>query len=370
MIKIGHHRRFTANHTFHVDIPGHALFLKLSPNPREAAAEAAGHQRLSPHYPVPRFWKRIRFGRWTLLVYDRVDNRLLLDEINRADLTGDLTRLDECLDDIYRHYRTAVLATVVRAPLSATVDKLYGDRARPGGRLDQYYGKDPLLAELAGLSLRMTNLGGSTILVNGRPATIDYPRLRAWLGRRFHPGRREWTAITQGDPTDVNLGWTREAGPIWFDYDTAGRNALPGEFACFLWYQHLHGGWIVPTYNSAAFADHPDALTLRTRNQPTVHIERQGNHSAIDVRHAPSLARQHTIRRYLHEIVQPIAAELGIDNLLAWLRPWLVMRILAVYHLGVLAPTDAVLHLAYLARVLDPDATLEQLLTDQTAGVP
>ncbi|MEK8146121.1 hypothetical protein NKH18_47705 [Streptomyces sp. M10(2022)] len=34
-------------------------------------------------------------------------------------------------------------------------------------------------------------------------------------------------------------------------------NSIPGEFANFLWYASALGGWLVPTYNSAAFSDHP-----------------------------------------------------------------------------------------------------------------
>jgi hypothetical protein len=51
---------------------------------------------------------------------------------------------------------------------------------------------------------------------------------------------------------------TRSAGgPVWFDFDTGGLNALPGEFACFLLYQRLHGAWLTPRYNRAAFATTP-----------------------------------------------------------------------------------------------------------------
>jgi hypothetical protein len=44
------------------------------------------------------------------------------------------------------------------------------------------------------------------------------------------------------------------------------------------------------------------------------------------------------------------------------------MRILAVYHLGDLTAADAAVHLAYLARVLDADATVDQLLCAEPQG--
>lgn len=374
VIRLGHHRRFTTNHTMHLDLVGRRLLLKVSPNRLEAAAEIDGHARLRGHYPVPALRARVRAARWTLHAYDRFGSGLpghglLLDEINRADRTGHHTRLNHCLDDILGHYRTTLAATTVHARLSTTISKLYGDRARPGGRLDRYYRQRRAVLTLEDTTLCVDDLAGTQLLVNTKPHTIDFRVLTAMLRSRFDPDRTEWAAITQGDPTDLNIGWTRQHGPTWFDFDTAGLNTLAGEFACFLWYQHLHGGWIVPTYNPAAFADHPAALQARVLNEPTIHTHREHTgRIAIDYHHAPSPARQHTIGRYLRELVVPTAASLGVVDLLEWLRPWLAMRILAVFNLGDLSPSDAALHLAYLTEVLDPDTTLDRLLAPPPTG--
>ncbi|GAB3866036.1 hypothetical protein ACFPIJ_13435 [Dactylosporangium cerinum] len=368
MLSIGHHRRFTANHTWHVNLPGHRLFLKLSPNPEEAIAERAGHEQLRGHYPVPVLRACLRAHRWTLLAYDRFGGEmpgqgLLLDEINYADLTGALTRLDHCLDDLLSHYQQVIAATAVRTRLADTTSKLYGDRASAGGRLDSYYRNGSHLLTFADhASVSAADLATTTLLVDGQPHNVDFERLITVLRCRFDPDRIEWAAITQGDPTDLNLGWTPEQGPVWFDFDTGGRNALAGEFACFLWYQHLHGGWLVPTYNPAAFVDHPAALQHRVLNRPSVQVRRESARViSIDRRHEPSAARRHTISRYVHELVTPTAIALGVDDIVGWLRPWLIMRLLAVYHLGRLTAEDAGLHLAYLTQILDPDTTLDGL---------
>ena len=157
------------------------------------------------------------------------------------------------------------------------------------------------------------------------------------------------------------MGWSPAGGPVWFDYDTGGLNALPGEFACFLLYQHLHGAWLTPRYNGAAFRDHPSALAAVIA-EPAVRV-RCGRHQlGIDYRHMPSPSRRRVLRRYMTEIVQPIADQLGIDDLMDWLRPYLIMRILAVYHLAELQPRDAALSLGLLAEALDPAATLPAFL--------
>jgi hypothetical protein len=369
VIRLGHHRRFTANHTLHVDLGRRRLFVKVSSNPVEAAEEIRGHARLAGQYPVPALHHRARAGRWTLLAYQRVggtgpDHGLLLDEITHADATGDLARLDTCLTEVLDRYRRVITATVDRRPLSATVGKLYTDRALPGGRLDTYYRDNrPLLVLPGGQPLRPAHLRHTTLVVNGVAHRIDFTDLVGWLRERLGPSRTEWAALTQGDPTDPNIGWTPQDGPIWFDYDTGGANAVPGEFACFLCYQHLHGGWLVPTYNRAAFGDHPAVIAGRHLNQPTVHIRSGGTGEvSIDYRHTPSPARRHAITRYHAELVAPLAEAAGITDLAGWLRPWLVMRILAVYRLGDLHATDAALCLAYLAEILHPDASPDPLI--------
>ena len=138
MLRIGHHRRFTANHTMHADLGTHRLFIKLNPHLREAAEEVNGHVTIAGHYPVPVLHHRVGLGHWTALVYERHgdgrrDDGLLLAAIDHADLTGDLRLLDACLDAVIGHYRKVIDTTLANEPLASTVSKLYGERARTGG---------------------------------------------------------------------------------------------------------------------------------------------------------------------------------------------------------------------------------------------
>lgn len=364
-MRIGHHRKFTTNHVMHVDWREHPMFVKVSPNPAESAEEVAGHHQLRGFYPVPALLAHRRLGRWAVLAYERhrggiPDTGLLLDEINAADETGDFQNLDACLARITDRYADVIGATLCHVPQRSTVSKLYGERALSGGRLDAYYGGDrPILTLPDGEQLRPSDLTHVTLLVNGRPRRLDFAALLTWLRRFFDPERRVWCALTQGDPTDVNIG----TAPVWFDYDTGGLNALAGEFACFLWYQHLQGGWLVPTYNPAAFVDHSHTWACREQNRPAVSIERMAHDVVrIDYHHLASPARRYTMTSYLKRLVHPLAARIGVTDLLGWLRPYLALRILGVYHLGDLDPADAALSLAYLAEVLDPSNRLETLL--------
>ncbi len=364
-VRISHYRKYTANRTFYLDHSSRELFVKINPNPHEASAELAGHQLLERWYPVPALvWHR-SWPRLAVTIYERhgggaTDQGLLLDHINAADQRGQASSLSDFFDQVLLSYRTVIGQTIRLAPSKDTNGKLYGQRLAPGGRVDCYYQSDRPLLLIAGSDpLRLSDLAQTTLIVNGKEHRID---LDSTVGRMRHDldsRRLVWSAVTQGDPTDFNIG----SGPVWFDYDTAGLNALAGEFACFLWYQLLQGGWLTPRYNSRAFADHPRSLSLLSVGRPVVHFARDGRHGlVIDYEHRPSPARRYLLDRYLDELVDPVVGEIGVEDQLAWLRPYLVLRIIGVYNLCDLAPADAALSLAYLARVLSPQTELRSLL--------
>ena len=64
-------------------------------------------------------------------------------------------------------------------------------------------------------------------------------------------------------------------------------------------------------------------------------------------------ARRHVIRRYLNELL-PAADRLGISVPARWLRPYLAMRLLAVYNLTSLQPVGTALSLVCLRRNSTP----------------
>lgn len=366
---IGHHRRVIANHTWNVDWAGRKLFVKANPNPSAARREVAGHARLRVRYPVPALlWTR-RFGRWTVLTYARWpyvghDTSLLVDEITRAELTQNTTRLDTCLNDILGHYHTVIADTLRLVTFADTTSARYGDPATGDGLLaSRHAASAPWLTLRDGLRIRPSDLATTCVVVNGREHRIDLSRLQVELRVHFAGRNPTWVALTQDGPTDFNLGWSIQGGPVWFGHGSGGCNSVVGEFASFLLYQRLHGAWLAPTYHPAAFRDHPSALLTAALHQPTARVKRDRQCDLlIDYAHRPSPARQHVIRRYVREIVEPVAVHLGIGDLMCWLRPYLVTELLAVLYTGQDSPRDTALCLGLVADTLHPDTTVHQVL--------
>ncbi|MFI5755507.1 hypothetical protein [Streptomyces sp. NPDC051569] len=355
-LRIGPVRRFTRNLLCPVDLLGRPLLLKYTRDPAEARKEIRGRARLARHYRVPTLHAHLRVPGGHLLVYERLPGGtgqgLLLDLLNNADEPS--SGLDDYMNRLTATYRDIILATARPTHPPDVVRKLYWDRAVPGGRLDTYYaGKDFLVAD--GLvDIPASCLGTYTLSINGRRHHLDWAATLRWLRAHFATTEPIWAALTQGDPTDVNL-----AHPLaWFDYDTAGMNSVPGEFANFLWYASALGGWLVPTYNPAAFADHPATFALIQANAPELrrgHFDRTTSTIHIDCAPRLSAPRRAAVTAYWTQLVRPVADRLWPgEDLANLLRPYLAMRILGVYNLADLTPEDRLVILARLAEAMSP----------------
>ncbi|MFF9918970.1 hypothetical protein ACF1HG_15685 [Streptomyces globisporus] len=354
-LRLGPVRRFTRNLLCPADLLGRPLLMKYTRDPVGSLAEVRGHARLAPHYRVPTLHAHLRVPGGRLLAYERLpggtDRGLLLDLLNASQASDGLRAY---LDQLTAAYREAILATARPTDPTRVVRKLYWDRAAPGGRLDEYYGGRDFLIADGLIDVPVSRLDTYTLNINGRRHHLDWVATLRWLRAHFAATEPVWAALTQGDPTDVNL-----AHPLaWFDYDTAGMNSIPGEFANFLWYASALGGWLVPTYNPAAFADHPATFARVQDNIPEIRrADIEHTTSTIRIDYAPRLAapRRAAVTTYWNQLVRPVADRLwpGAD-LANLLRPYLAMRILGVYNLADLAPPDRLVLLARLAEAMSP----------------
>ncbi|MEW2576083.1 hypothetical protein [Streptomyces syringium] len=355
-LRLGPIQRFTRNLLCPVDVLGRPLLVKYNRYPAEAREEIRGHARLARHYRVPALHAHLRVPGGHLLAYERLpggtNQGLLLDLLNADDPSG---ALHTYMDQLAAAYREVILATAWPTDPAHVVRKLYWGRAAPGGRLDTYYAGTDFPVADGLVDVPVSRLNAYTLRVNGRRHHLDWAATLRWLRAHFATAEPVWAALTQGDPTDVNL-----ACPLaWFDYDTAGMNSIPGEFANFLWYVSALGGWLVPTYNPTAFTDHPATFANVPANTPILRrADVDCTTSTIHIDYTPRLStpRRAAVTAYWTQLVRPVADRLwpGAD-LANLLRPYLAMRILGVYNLAELAPKDRLVLLARLAEAMSPD---------------
>ncbi|MET7775094.1 hypothetical protein ABZU94_08245 [Streptomyces mirabilis] len=345
---------------------GRQLLLKYTRDAREARHEVRGRALLQPHYRVPDLYARLRVPGGYVLAYQRLaygrDRGLLLDLLNDHEPSAELVCYMEALTDAYH---AVILHTADLTSPAQLVRKLYWDRAGEGGRLDSYYKAREFTLAIGNAEIPIAEIGRWNLRINGEHTNFDWYGALDSLKRHFQTDEPVWAAVTQGDPTDVNL-----AVPLgWFDYDTAGMNCILGEFANFLTYTAILGGWLVPIYNPSAFVDHPATFRYLPNNTPHVRQERvDAATRTAHIAYSPRLCapRRAAVTAYWHQLVLPVAKKLwpGAD-LAALLRPYVAMRLLGVYNLGDLAPVDRLVLISRLAEALsdsfDPAAFFDVL---------
>jgi hypothetical protein len=293
------------------------------------------------------------------LIYERWGNpagpKTFLGLLNQ----GDGPALREYLSVLTSTYRTVMLRTSGQVAPSALVGKLYHDRAAPGGRLDDYYAC--LDFKVAGVPI--DELADYALIVNGRARRLDWRATLAWLREWAADPTPQWSAITQGDPTDVNLAVP--FAPL--DYDSAGRNAVCGEFANFCWYTGFLGGYLVPRTNPEAFKAAPETLQLIQDNAPKIHavtVDENLRRLTVQLTWIPSGARLAANRFYWRDLVEPVWTRLaGSQDINRALRPYLALRILGVYNIADLEPMDTIALFACLAQCLADDFDTQRLFT-------
>ncbi|MFE0267883.1 hypothetical protein ACFWZ7_05140 [Nocardiopsis alba] len=365
--RVGPLRRATRNLLLALDVADRPLLVKFTRDPAEARAEVRGHNSLSPYYRVPALYGRLRIPAGAVLLYERLpiraDHGLFLDLLNSPG--PDMKYLDSYLQQLITTYRQVIEQTLQLTAPEQLVRKLYWDRAASGGRLDTYYqGVD--FEAFPGVPA--STLNAYTLVINGRQHHLDWSACLARSKEYFTSGAPEWTALTQGDPTDVNLACAPVA---WLDYDTAGMNSILGEFANFLWYTTAMGGWLVPRYNPGAFTDHPATFERCTENTPTWRSARvDSRHKLVHLRYdpAPAPTRRHAATVYWEQLALPLIQDLWPETDPGrLLRPYLVLRLLGVYNVARLRPEDRQILLAHLAELMSPDFSPSRFFRLETA---
>lgn len=346
-----------------VDLLFRKYLVKRMPNHAEAHAEQKGRASIDPFFALPRLYGRFRLPGASYLIYERwgaeSGPRLFLDLLNE----GDGGAIAEYMAELTAAYRQAIRDTASLASPSLLVGKLYQDRAAPGGRLDSYYAGRSF--EVGGIPV--DELASFELIINGRPRRLDWHAVLSGLAAWSRDEAPEWSAFTQGDPTDVNLGVPFTV----FDYDTAGRNSVVGEFANFSWYTGFLGGYLVPKLNPEAFRSSPEAFEMTPLNAPILrglHADRSGRQLFVDLTWKPAVARQAANQAYWSDLVSPVWKQLaGSEDISRAMKPYLALRIIGVFNIAELDQLDMLAMFACLAECCSDDFDAERFFTEGLA---
>lgn len=356
MIRLAQPLHATRNVILPVDLLGHRLIAKWVRDAHEARGERRGYAALKALYPVPRLHLALRLPRSAVHVYarhgaDEVNSGLLVDLITRAAAPGDPNwgELDRYLDGYLRWQRCAMLATARPMHVAELVTKLFWDRAAPGGRIATTYPPGQPIFLTDDLSIALDDLSSHVVFLNGTPVVAPWSTLLKDLVGRLDRRRMHWAALCHGDPTELNLG----VPYVEYDHDTGGWNALAGVWAVFLAGVLRLGGAAVPLMAPGAFMHRPHVLAKVQDNLPAVQVSASHGTVHIVVRRRCAPARVHVARRYLSEVVQPVASAIGwsLAEVSEELRIFLGMRAAGVFDLRALPQElriDTVVHLAQL----------------------
>lgn len=334
-----------------------------------ASAEVSGWQAVRQHLSTPELIDWHRGDSADCVIFEDVFasercQYLLGDCITMADhslISPD--RATELITGVVHDLARCVELTAANAPLHQCVPALYTHRCRPGGRLETWY-TPATRVRLGPTEMALRDLRHVNLEINGQPHRLDWAEMTTRVRAQLSPSTCWLTAVTQGDPTEPNIAYPL----LWLDFEHAGRNTIAGEIANLLWYLLAMGGWLVPRYEPEVYA-----RTLRRPLPPLVtpqltELAIYGTHNTVKVSYDWQLgpARAEAIGALLAAVQDHLDPVLGESstNLLDLLRPFLIMRILTVLPLAAMHADDALLCLAKLAQLQDPNLTLNRFLDD------
>lgn len=349
-------------------------FRKVLP-PARARREIAGWHAVTRLLPVPQLWGVREVEDGCEVVYDDIIasgrcSRLLADSINVADRhAGHVAVVRSLVDQVCDGLLTAADATGAVSRLEECVPDLHIARLAPGGRLDRWYVRPPQPAwVIDNQRLTLDDLASRTLVTDGHILGAGWwPAALADLRSALAAHTRWTTAITQGDPTEPNI-----AEPLcWLDFEHAGRNALAGDVADFLWYLLAMGGWLVPTYQAKTYQRTLCAPVPPVTMPVIDHLRATTRHVEIDYTWHLGRGRHAALSTLLHRLAGDLGTAIAPGgDAAASLRPFLALRILGVIPLGQMNGPDAAACLAKLAELSSPALSLPDWCHHSSRGAP
>lgn len=208
-------------------------------------------------------------------------------------------------------------------PSGALREGLFARRISSGGRVESLYSA---LGARAGLPC-VAALSDYTVVVNGRRYTFDWSeflvKLRSYFGQDEAVVE---TIISQGDPSEFNIA----VGPVFLDFDNAGRVSVLGEWAIMCWAIAFRGGYLVPKYSAESLWGHHRTTALAETAGPSkvrFDHDARSRRLVVDYEFRCPRTRARFLREYKKSVIDGIVERFGIESVadLGW---YLAVRIL------------------------------------------
>lgn len=351
MIRIKRIYRHYSKLSISIRLLSRNYYIKINFCVKESIQEKHGYNKLKLHYVLPKKIAFINLRVLAICIYeywgnDNNNQGLLFDILGHKDKENTVDFMTSMKKNLFQPY----INTYKLVTQDKVIQKLFKDRAKTNGRLYDYYGEIK--------KLKILNVKKQKFILNNVEYELKFTQTINYLNDYFTKQKMVHSIISQGDPTDLNIG-----NPFtFFDYDTSGRNSLFGEFAVFVIYLAYFGDYLVPKYNPSVFKYHSNALKMLKINAPTISYNLEIDKTIVlNVKDSLSKNRKFMLQWYCEEIIIPICKILRIKNFEKEMQPYLLMRLLAVYNIFELEEKDTMFLLSKILIFTQQNFKLEDL---------
>lgn len=349
MIVLHDFKKHNKNRTLRLKLGDRNYFVKFCFYKDEFRNEIIGYNKIKNIYKLPRRFYYAKF----IIIYEYWGSTLK----NHGLFCDLISNGDEKEVSTFMNIMTTILldnfnATAKEVYSNSTVPKLYQDRCKNGDRLDLYYSKNSNL-KIFSKAYISSNIN---ININNKKILISLDKIVSDLKSYFSNNFKTISVISQGDPTELNIG-----NPFtFFDYDTAGRNDIWGEFSNFLWSTFFLSAYIVPLYNPLAYKKHESSLIIK--DNLSVQYKELDN---FVVSYSLNKNRQQIIGMYIKNVVLPFCQKNNIASIEQKIRPYLLMRIIGVYNIFELDDKIVLFLLLKLSQCLGEKFSIHTFFNDE-----
>jgi len=352
MIKILRFHRHNSKLSIAILFLKKKYYIKLNPIIKESKKDFYGYNILKHYFKLP---KRIIFFKLsfiTISVYEywgaTDHNEGLLVDI----ISGDnKEKIQDFMNEMTKQLNSVFLKTYKVVPSLQVEKKLFYNRVlKKNSRLKYFYKMSK--------NDTFINLEQQEFIINNVKYKLEFLKIIDYLIYYYSSTQFVDSVISQGDLTDVNIGIPF----TFFDYDTAGRNSLFGEFSTFLIYTAYFGGYLIPKYKESIFKYHTNVIDkLKVCSPQITYYKTSENVVIIKEKNSISVNRKLVIKKFINNTIKPLCANLEIDNIEGKLNPYILIRLLTIFNIFKLEQKDTLFLISKLIEFNKSNFKLESL---------